>query len=139
MVSTAHTGEKAVAGTVAGLIDLHETVTWRAKHLGVWQELTSVITEVEAPHYFVDELQKGAFKHFRHEHRLQYEDGRTHMTDVFDYTSPFGFLGKFVDWLFLKHYMTQLLIKRNESIKEFAESDRWKDVLFVEKVRLPEI
>ncbi|HMC84248.1 MAG TPA: hypothetical protein VKI61_01925, partial [Chitinophagaceae bacterium] len=32
--SLAHTNEQAVAGTVTGLIQQDETVTWKAKHLG---------------------------------------------------------------------------------------------------------
>ena len=32
--STEQTGEKAVAGKTSGLIDLNESVTWRAKHFG---------------------------------------------------------------------------------------------------------
>ena len=38
--STAHTQERAIAGKTTGLIELGETVTWRAKHVGVWLELT---------------------------------------------------------------------------------------------------
>jgi len=38
-------------------------------------------------------------------------------------------LGKLVDMLVLKRYMTKLLDKRNKTIKEFAESDKWKSVL----------
>ena len=51
------------------------------------------------------------------------------MTDIFDYQSPFGIFGKLVDLIVLKKYMTKLLIKRNDTIKEFAESDQWKKVL----------
>ena len=51
------------------------------------------------------------------------------MTDYFEYVSPFGSIGKLVDFLFLKTYMTNLLDKRNQTIKEFAESDKWKSVL----------
>ena len=36
-ISTANTKEEAIRGTVAGLIDMGETVTWRAKHLGIYQ------------------------------------------------------------------------------------------------------
>ena len=54
MESTKHTGEQAIAGLVSGLIELGETVTWRAKHFGVWQILTSKITEFEQPYSFVD-------------------------------------------------------------------------------------
>lgn len=53
----------------------------------------------------------------------------TLMTDIFDYQSPFGALGKLVDRIVLKRYMTKLLIKRNETVKEFAESDKWKSIL----------
>lgn len=32
MESTKHTGETAIAGKTSGIIELNETVTWRAKH-----------------------------------------------------------------------------------------------------------
>jgi hypothetical protein len=61
MESTKQTGERAVAGRTSGLIGLGETVTWRAKHLGTWQTLTSKITEFDYPNHFTDEMVKGAF------------------------------------------------------------------------------
>lgn len=33
-ISTAHTGEQAVAGKISGLIGMGESVPWKAKHLG---------------------------------------------------------------------------------------------------------
>lgn len=45
----------------------------------------------------------------------------TLMVDTFDYTSPFGGLGKLVDHLFLAKYMTQFLEKRNYNVKKIAE------------------
>jgi len=74
-------------------------------------------------------MQKGAFKKFKHEHYFFELDGITKMIDVFNYESPFGFLGKLADQLFLERYMTQLLEKRNKTIKEFAEPGRWKEIL----------
>lgn len=135
-VSTAHTNEKAIAGRTSGLIELGETVTWRARHFGIYQNLTSKITEMHAPSYFVDEMVQGAFKSFRHEHRLEKAGEAILMIDIFDYCSPFGLLGNFVDWLFLKRYMTILLEKRNQVIKEFAESEKWKSVLQEENYNL---
>lgn len=58
-ISTAHTNEEAVEGRTSGLIELGETVTWRAKHLGLIQELTTEITAFERPFYFVDEMVNG--------------------------------------------------------------------------------
>ena len=127
--STKHTNEEAIAGITSGLIGKGESVTWRAKHFGLYQNLTSKITEFERPDYFVDEMEKGIFKRFKHEHFFEEKDGQTVMKDVFDYESPLGVLGKIADQLFLKSYMKRLIEKRNETIKEFAESDKWKKMI----------
>lgn len=121
MESTKHTGEQAIAGRTSGLIALGESVTWRAKHFGIWQMLTSKITEMNAPHFFVDEMVSGAFHSFRHEHHFTNREGVTEMKDVFTYQSPLGVLGKIADVLFLESYMRDLLTKRNEVIKEYVE------------------
>lgn len=129
ILSLEHTNERAVAGRTTGLVEKGETVTWRAKHLGVTQELTSLITDVEPHHYFADELVKGAFKHFKHEHFFEKLDsGSTLMKDIFDYTSPLGILGKLADFIFLEKYMTQLLEQRNLTLKQVAEDGRWKSL-----------
>ncbi|MFC5282677.1 SRPBCC family protein [Pedobacter alpinus] len=128
-ISTSKTNEQAVAGITSGLIGLNEAVTWRAKHFGFYQNLTSKITEFERPNFFTDEMQKGAFKYFKHQHLFTKQDDITLMIDVFDYQSPFGILGKMADKLFLQKYMTNLLMERNNIIKEFAETDKWKEVL----------
>ncbi len=105
---------------------MNEIVTWRAKHFGVYQNLTSKVTEYDQPNYFVDEMVSGAFKKFRHEHHFSESSDGTLMTDLFNYTSPFGFLGRLADQLILKKYMTKLLAQRNSVIKDFAESGQWK-------------
>ena len=128
-ISTVQTNEEAIAGKTSGLIGMNESVTWRAKHFGIYQKLTSKITEFDRPNFFVDEMVKGAFSEFKHQHHFTESRGGTLMTDFFDYKSPFGILGKLADKLFLKKYMTELLTERNRIVKEFAESDKWKEVI----------
>ncbi|PTB97960.1 cell division protein [Marivirga lumbricoides] len=128
-ISTQHTNEEAIDGVTSGLIDLGEHVTWRARHFFVTQKLTTKITEYESPFFFVDEMEKGAFESFRHEHFFKSSNGITEMTDHFLYKSPFGILGSLADFIFLKRYMKNLLLGRNKVIKDFAESDRWKELL----------
>jgi ligand-binding SRPBCC domain-containing protein len=130
--STKHTKEEAVAGKTRGLMELHDTVTWRAKHLGVYLTLTSQITEFTPFQYFTDEMVKGPFKRFVHQHIINKFDQSVEMIDVFEYESPFGLLGKLVDSLFLEGYMRRLLITRNQTIKAFAESERWREILKVD-------
>lgn len=120
-VSTKHTQETVIAGRMSGLIELGESVTWRAKHFGFFQELTSKITAFEKPATFTDEMVSGAFESFRHIHQFESTADGTTMTDVFSYKSPFGILGKLADFLFLKRYMANLLIQRNLTIKDYAE------------------
>ena len=125
MESTAYTYERAVKGRTSGLIEQGETVTWEATHFGIRQQLTSIITEFDPPNSFVDEMVSGAFKRFRHEHTFELIDDGTLMTDKFDYTSPFGLLGRLADMMFLRSYMERLLLRRNEYIKSIAEDGTW--------------
>ncbi len=121
-ISTKHTNETAIAGKTSGLIELDESVTWRAKHFGLYQKLTAKITEYDRPNYFADEMVRGAFSRFKHQHYFEECNGGTLMTDIFDYKAPFGVLGKLADKVFLKAYMTNLLTQRNRIVKEFAEN-----------------
>ena len=63
-ISTARTNEKAVAGTITGLINLCESVTWQATHFGISQQLTSKITAYKRPYFFCDGSKKEYFNHF---------------------------------------------------------------------------
>lgn len=128
-ISTEHTYEEAVDGVVSGLIGLNESVTWKAKHFAVYQKLTTRITEFDRPKYFVDEMSSGIFKSFRHEHIFESTDTGTKIIDHFHYISPVGILGNVADFIFLKRYMTKLLTKRNRTIKDFAESEKWKEII----------
>ena len=130
-ISTANTNEKAIAGKISGLINLNETVTWQATHFGIRQKLTSKITAFERPFHFRDEQQTGAFKYIVHDHYFEVHGGVVIMKDIFRFQSPFGFIGKLLDKLILTWYLRNLLVKRNNTIKEYAESTKWKEVLNV--------
>ena len=128
-LSVAHTNEEAIAGRITGLIELGENVTWRAKHLGVYQKLTVEIVKMDKPAMFEDVMLKGAFKSMRHIHRFIKDGSNTKMIDEFEFESPLGVLGKLVNWLFLKKYMTKFLIVRNNEIKRIAEGNAWNQLL----------
>jgi ligand-binding SRPBCC domain-containing protein len=127
--SMAHTREEAVAGTTSGLIKLDETVTWKAKHLGKTRILKSKITAMNAPLSFTDEMVDGDFKSIRHEHHFKRIDNGTLLIDLFHFESPYGGLGRLFNQLFLISYLKKLLEMRNQSIKEYAESEKWKFIL----------
>ncbi len=133
LISSKENNEKVIGGRRNGLIKLGETVTWRAKHLGIYQNLTSKIIGCETDAYFADEMISGAFKSFKHEHYFFKRSKETFQVDILEYESPFGVLGRLVDFLFLKNYMTRFLKRRNRAIKEYAESEKWKEIIKINK------
>ena len=120
--SMGRTGERAVAGRTSGLIGPGESVTWEGRHLGVRQRLTAAVTAFDRPFYFRDVMTAGAFRSFAHDHRFAERGGRTVMTDVVEFRSPFGTVGWLFDRLFLAGYLRRLLGGRCEAIKQRAEA-----------------
>ncbi|WP_369829021.1 hypothetical protein [Flavobacterium sp. 5] len=80
------------------------------------------MTAMDLYDYFVDEMEEGKFKTFKHEHFFGEENGFTIMTDELQYETPFDVFGKLFDVLFLKKHLTQFLLLRNKILKETAEN-----------------
>ena len=124
-----HTGEEAIAGITSGLINLNETVTWRAKHLGKKRTLKSRITAMEAPRSFTDEMAEGDFASLKHDHHFKQVENGTIMIDLMKFEIPYGLAGKVFNQLYLTRYLRRLLEQRNRIIKEYAESNKWQHLL----------
>lgn len=127
--SMVHTNEQAVAGTVVGLINKDETVTWKAKHLGKIRVLKVKISDMQSPHSFTDEMVSGDFKNMKHEHHFKPTGNGTLMIDLFSFETPYGKAGQIINFLFLSRYLKKMLEQRNSIIKEYAETDKWKFLL----------
>jgi ligand-binding SRPBCC domain-containing protein len=121
--------EEAVAGTRFGLIEKDETVTWKAKHLFKTRFLRTRITEMIKPKIFIDEQSKGDFKMMVHEHHFKPCENGTIMIDLIHFETPYGTVGKWFNILYLTKYVRKLIEQRNKSIKDFAESEKWKKLL----------
>ena len=116
--SFAESGERIVGGLKSGELGLHDTVTWQARHFGIWWTMSSVISEYDRPRYFVDQQLKGPFKFFCHEHHFESSvDGCT-IRDVVQLDAPFGPLGAIVQKLILNRYVEDLIDLRNAQLVE---------------------
>jgi ligand-binding SRPBCC domain-containing protein len=141
LAGNVHSGEQAVViarvseGLTSrpigmGLIGIGQRVTWRAKHFGIWQNLTSEITAMEPPVYFQDAMIQGAFRSMRHDHHFRaLPSGATEMRDVFRFAAPLPVLGILAELFVLRRYMRGLLHERNMVIKQIAESSEWRRYL----------
>lgn len=121
LASMEESGEKAVGGVTSGLIGLGETVTWRAKHFGITWKMTSKITELERPHRFVDEQQRGPFRRFHHEHIFEETAAGTLMRDHIEFDAPLGPLGDIAERLVLGSYLPKLIVERNRYLRSELE------------------
>lgn len=102
---------------------LGDEVTWRARHLGIVQHLSTRITRFDPPRYFRDSMIRGAFRRIDHDHFFETApDGATIMTDLFDFEAPIRLLGRLAEYLFLAKYMDRLLTLRNETIKRWPNA-----------------
>ena len=132
LLGNTHFGEEAVAmgGVTTGLIGLGQSVTWRARHFFVRQNLTSAVTAMKAPDSFQDSMIEGAFQFMQHDHFFDaISDNKTRMKDVFRFSAPIPILGRIAEVCVLRHYMKMLLHERNVVIKQVAESEEWRRYL----------
>lgn len=111
VASMAASGERAIGGVTTGSIGLGESVTWRARHFGIWFTMTSEITALERPERFVDEQTSGPFRVFRHEHTFGRAGDTTVMTDTLTVGSPV--FGALAERLVLVPYLRRLIRQRN--------------------------
>lgn len=129
IISTSATHEKAIDGIVTGLINENETVTWQARHFFKLRQFTSKIIIMKKPVHFTDEMMEGDFKSFTHEHHFKPINNGTLMIDLVNFESPYGIAGDWISKLFLRRYLQKLLLKRNNTIKDFAETKKWETIL----------
>ncbi|KLT71144.1 SRPBCC family protein [Flavobacterium sp. ABG] len=120
--STATSNEKAIAGVTSGLINFNETVTWKGKHFGFYLTHKSRITKMDLYDYFLDEMEEGKFKTFKHQHFFEEQNGITIMKDHLQYETPYGIFGELFDIICLEKHLTNFLLARNKILKETAEN-----------------
>jgi ligand-binding SRPBCC domain-containing protein len=101
---------------------LGERVTWKAKHFGIWFKFHVIISEYNPNDHFEDKMTKGPFKYFIHSHEFLMEEETVLMKDHIRFQSPVGFIGRWVDKIFMKDYLIDLLKRRNDYIKRTAET-----------------
>ncbi len=126
VASQAGARERVVAGVTSGPIGPDQSVTFRARHFGVWFSLTSRIVVCERPHRFVDEQIRGPFRSIRHEHLFVESDHAVTMIDRVAFTAPAGPIGRVVERLVLARHLHDLITQRGAFLKVEAErAARW--------------
>ena len=87
--------------------------------LKVWSipiRWTSLITEYNPPHSFIDLQLKGPYAYWHHEHKFEADGDQTIMHDEVTYALPFGFLGQLFHSLKVKSDLNKIFDFREKEI-----------------------
>ncbi len=77
-------------------------------------EITHVVNE----NYFVDEQRFGPYSLWHHKHFLREIDGGIEMEDIIHYKIPLGFIGEFLNFLFIKNQLKEIFEYRKKKLIE---------------------
>ena len=86
---------------------------------GVRLNWLTEITHVNAPDYFVDEQRFGPYSFWHHQHILQEDEDGVTMIDEVNYAIPFGLIGQFIHWIFIKKKLNSIFNYRSDIIKKY--------------------
>ena len=118
-----HRCERAISGVTSGLLRLDDEVEWEAIHFGIRQRLKVRISEMNLPFYFKDEMTKGIFHSFSHEHYFsEIDTSNTLKKDIIKFSAPFWPLGLIAERLFLRSYMSRFIHRKNSDFKAILEN-----------------
>jgi ligand-binding SRPBCC domain-containing protein len=73
------------------------------------------ITEYQPPVLMVDEQVRGPFASWKQTRRLQTVNGKTELTDIVEYETPFGFLGRIANTLVIRRQVEEMFSYRRDS------------------------
>ena len=86
---------------------LHIPITWITE-----------ITHIRDKSYFVDEQRKGPYTMWHHEHIFEVTKKGVLMKDIITYVVPFGYIGKIINFLFIKKRVNQIFDYRRNVINK---------------------
>lgn len=126
IASARPTKEMAVSGVTKGLLREGDSVKWSARHFRARFTHTSLV-EVWKPFlHFRETVTAGIFARYEHEHFFAAMDDGTRVRDELTFVARFGTVGRMLESLVLRRYITSLLKRRNAALKQAAESQEWR-------------
>ena len=97
-------------------------IDYTIKVFGLRRHWTTLITDFQAPHGFVDVQLKGPYLFWHHTHLFEEIAGGTRMTDRVRYVMPFGILGRLVHTLLVQRQLERVFDFRRQVIEEYFNS-----------------
>lgn len=121
--------EQFSSGAGSNLLSHNETISILGKIAGKTRLTMLKITGINKPASFTEEQVKGDLVEFKHQHHFKSAQNGTIVIDMIEYGLPKDFIGKIAGKLYLRNYLEELVNKRNELIRSYAETEKWRAIL----------
>lgn len=86
--------------------------------MGIKLLWVSEITQVKNQEYFVDEQRIGPYRFWHHQHHIQPIDGGVLLTDIVNYSPPYGYVGKIANKFFINRQLGEIFDFRTKKLEE---------------------
>ena len=109
-ITSAYHGEEMYAGQI---------ITYIVKPiLGIPIDWCTEITQVDKPHYFIDEQRFGPYAFWHHQHKLKPIKNGVEMEDIVHYKLPLWGIGKIVNAVLVKNQLKDIFDYRRKKVEE---------------------
>ena len=81
----------------------------------------TIITNYEYPSQFIDQQLKGPYSFWHHTHTFEKTENGTLIKDQIRYVVPFGFLGRILNYLWIKRDLKNIFNYRKNKIKQLIK------------------
>lgn len=111
----------------------------RFRYVFRWQNLRmlwrTIISEYEAPFFFVDEMEKGPYVYWKHSHTFHPTVEGVLVTDQVEYALPLGWLGAMVHKFWVAPQLKEIFRYRQMALNEMwcGGKAHWTEPVIIEK------
>lgn len=102
-------------------------IDYTIKILGLRRHWTTLITEYDPPHKFVDIQLKGPYTFWHHTHTFEAADRGTRITDEVRYIVPFGPLGRIANAVIVRRQLERIFSYRTAVIENLFSNPAKSD------------
>jgi hypothetical protein len=126
--------EESVAGCTSGLIGPNQHALMQSRLWGLRFSTELKITKFNPPFFLSYEIADSNFHSAVHDYYFYDISEETVMVNHFYYKPKWGLIGELINILFLEKYISRIITKRNDLLREYAETEKWRKILPATKV-----
>lgn len=114
-------------GRKQGLLELNEQILWSAIYFGIRFRITMTVSACDPPFHYNETNSSGPFRVFKHTYTFtDLGDHQTLLSDELELESGFGFIGRWIDCVFLAPAFRKALEVRMDHLKLWSEEGAWR-------------